>query len=436
MNILRKRHTNILTLSCGLLMLLFSFTSHAQKYVGGDISMLPAYERAGATYYTHDGQPISNVLSFFKDEGMNAMRVRLFVNPKKQTTNSSATYTWTTDDNVCQDFEWVKALGKRIKDAGLKFMLDIHYSDTWADPGKQWTPEAWASFSDDALATKVYDYTADVLTQLKKAGAEPDFVQTGNEISYGMLWGRPNSTLYQCWPSSPADNWSRFEKLLKQATKATRETCPDAKIILHVERVSTSQQKDNADYAALTNFYSKMTAADIDYDIIGLSYYPYFHGAMSELEGAISKLESSYPSKEIMVVETGYPYAWAVGGSTYDYSKLYAYSDEGQKEFTDDLITMLNKHSKVTGLFWWWPEYNAKGTSLSGWYNAPLFDSRTGNATSALSSLKNFLSTSAGIKTIQGSASKDENYYNLAGQRVSTPRHGVYIIDGKKELLK
>ena len=316
-------------------------------------------------------------------------------------------------------------------------MLDIHYSDTWADPGKQWTPEAWASLSDDALATKVYDYTADVLTQLKNAGAEPDFVQTGNEISYGMLWGRPNSTLYQCWPSSTA-NWTRFTTLLDQATKAVRATTPSAKIILHVERVSnnTALQKDNADYAALTNFYSKMTAADIDYDIIGLSYYPYFHGAMNELEGAISKLENSYPSKEIMVVETGYPYAWAVGGSTYNYSKLYAYSDEGQKEFTDDLITMLNKHSKVTGLFWWWPEYNAKGTSLSGWYNAPLFDSRTGNATSALSSLKNFLSTSAGIKTIQTNASKDENYYNLAGQRVSTPRHGVYIIDGKKELLK
>ena len=402
-------------------------TTTAQKYVGGDISMLPAYERAGATYYTHDGQPISNVLSFFKDEGMNAMRVRLFVNPKKQTTNSSAPYTWTTDDNVCQDFEWVKALGKRIKDAGLKFMLDIHYSDTWA--------EAWALLSYDALATKVYDYTADVLTQLKNAGAEPDFVQTGNEISYGMLWGRPNSKLYQCWPSSTA-NWDRFTKLLSQATKAVRATTPSAKIILHVERVSTSQQKDNANYAALTNFYSKMTAAGIDYDIIGLSYYPYFHGAMSELEGAISKLESSYPSKEIMVVETGYPYEWAVEGTPADYKRPYAYSDEGQKEFTDDLITMLNKHGKVTGLFWWWPEYNAKGTSLSGWYNAPLFDSNTGKATSALSSLKSFVSTSAGIKSIHSNGSKNESYYNLAGQRVSTPRHGVYIIDGKKELLK
>lgn len=412
-------------------------TTTAQKYVGGDISMLPAYERAGATYYTHDGQPISDVLSFFKDEGMNAMRVRLFVNPTKQTTEySNDTYTWTTDDNVCQNLEWVKTIGKRIKDEGFKFMLDIHYSDTWADPGKQWTPEAWKDLNDDALAKQVYNYTKDVLTQLKDAGAEPDFVQTGNEISYGMLWARPNETLKQCWPSSPIANWTRFEKLLGQATKATREVCPYAKIILHVERVSTSQQNDNKDYSALTNFFKQMTEAKIDYDIIGLSYYPYFHGAMNELEGAIRKLEAFYPTKNIMVVETGYPYEWAVGGSTYDYTKLYPYSDEGQKKFTDDLITMLNKYRNVNGLFWWWPEYNAKGTSLSGWYNAPLFDSRTGNATSALSSLKNFLSTSAGIKTIQTNASKDENYYNLAGQRVSTPRHGMYIIDGKKELLK
>ncbi len=144
----------------------------AQKYVGGDISMLPYYEQKGATYYNHEGTAYDNALNLFKAEGWNAMRVRLFVNPTKQTTNDKAPYTWKTDNNVCQDIEWVKALGKRIKAAGIQFMLDIHYSDTWADPAKQWTPVAWASLSDDALATKVYDYTVDVLTQLKNAGAE------------------------------------------------------------------------------------------------------------------------------------------------------------------------------------------------------------------------------------------------------------------------
>ncbi len=415
-------------------------TARAQKLAGGDISMLPKYEEAGATYYTHDGQSISDLITYSKQVGMNAMRVRLFVNPNKQTTSSSAPYTWSTDDNVCQDIAWVKTLGKRVKDAGMKLMLDIHYSDTWADPAKQWTPEAWQSLSDDDLAQKVYDYTADALAQLKAAGAEPDLVQTGNEISYGMLWGRPNATLKQCWPSSPTPHWDRFAKLLTQATKAVRATTPSAKIVLHVERVSsnTSLQNDNTGYAALTNFFNKMTAYGIDYDVIGLSYYPYFHGALSELDGAITKLETAYPGKDIMVVETGYPYAWAVGGTTYDATKTWAYSDQGQKQFTDDLITMLNKHSQVNGLFWWWPEYNAKGTSLSGWYNAPLFDSQTGRATSAFTELATFATSATAINkpTFSTTNTIDDRYYDLSGRVVSKPTEkGVYIHRNKKTVV-
>lgn len=300
------------TIKIFFLLLLATTSASAQKYAGGDISMLPKYEEAGAKYYTHDGKGMSDVLTFFKDQGMNAMRVRLFVDPKKQTTDKGK---WTTDENVCQDLDWVKALGKRIKDKGLKFMLDFHYSDTWADPAKQWTPAAWASLDDNALAEKLYSYTKDALEKLKAAGAEPDMIQTGNEISYGMMWGQPGGTLKQCWPSSPDDNWTRFTNLLKQATKACREECPNAKVIIHVERTSISQQKDNNNYAALSNFYKKMKEASIDYDIIGLSYYPYFHGAISELEGAIDLLEKDYADKSIMVVEFGYPYAWAVGGA-------------------------------------------------------------------------------------------------------------------------
>lgn len=420
----------------------FALPATAQKYVGGDISLLPQYENANATYFTHSGTAISNALSFFRDEGWNAMRVRLFVDPSNYTNSDKA--------NVCQDIEYVKTLGKRIKDAGFKFMLDFHYSDGWADPGKQWIPKAWTSLNDTQLGEQLYNYTKDALQQLKDAGAEPDLVQTGNEISYGMLWNRgsltesslwddnidKSSTIRQsvCWPSSSTSNWTRFTNLLEQATKATREVVPDAKIIIHVERVSTSQQNDNRNYAALKNFYQKITTANIDYDIIGLSYYPYFHGRLSELEGAINYLETTYPTKNIMVVETGYPYAWEVKGTTYDYTATYPYSDEGQKKFTDALVGMLNKHSAVNGLFWWWPEYNAHGTSLSGWYNAPLFDSRTGYATSALSSLKAFNNSSTGINSILSSKFKAQGskYYNLQGQRISKPQHGVYIHQGKK----
>lgn len=419
------------------MLLLASTTATAQKYAGGDVSMLPKYEEAGSKYLTSDGESISDVLTFFKDQGMNAMRVRLFVNPNKQTTENGK---WTTDENVCQDLDWVKALGKRIKDKGLKFMLDFHYSDTWADPAKQWTPAAWADLDDAALAQKLYDYTKDALSQLKAAGAEPDMIQTGNEISYGMLWGVLNSSsLKQCYPSTKYDdNWSRFTNLLTQATKACREECPDAKIILHVERTSTSQQKDNSNYTALNYFYKKMKAANIDYDIIGLSYYPYFHGAISELEGVINLLETNYSDKKIMIVEFGYPYAWAVPGTTYNYTATYPYSDAGQKAITADVVTMLNKHNNVNGLFWWWPEYNAYWTSLSGWYNAPLFDSQSGKASSAVTELGKFASSTSGIKnvTANGKNESDDSYYTLSGQRVSTPSHGVYIHKGRKEMKK
>ena len=105
------------------MLLLASTSATAQKYAGGDISMLPKYEEAGAKYFSHEGEGVSDVLTFFKEQGMNAMRVRLFVDPKKQTTDNGK---WTTDENVCQDLDWVKTLGKRIKDKGLKFMLDFH----------------------------------------------------------------------------------------------------------------------------------------------------------------------------------------------------------------------------------------------------------------------------------------------------------------------
>ena len=111
---------------------------------------------------------------------------------------------------------------------------------------------------------------------------------------------------------------------------------------------------------------------------------------MSELNAAISRLETSFSGKDIMLVETGYHYKWPVGGSTFDYTAQYPYSLQGQQRFTAALITMLKTHKRVTGLFWWWPEYNAFSTQLSGWYNAPLFDSTTGEATPALYELKKF----------------------------------------------
>ena len=353
-----------------LIMLMASATTFAQKYVGGDISMLTKYEDAGVVYKDKDGNAVQP-LTFFKEQGLNAMRVRLFVDPSLD-----------NDKAVCQDLEYVKALGKRIKDAGHKFMLDFHYSDTWADPGKQWTPDAWKTLNDEALATKLYEYTKSCLEALKAAGAEPDFIQTGNEISYGMLWGVAGTSANRCYTNSPDANWNRFFSLLNKAGAACREICPNAKIIIHSERVGA---KD-----VLIDYFDRIKTASIDYDIIGLSYYPAYHGDLATLEGALRVLEERNYGKDIMIVETGYCYAWALDGTTFDYTATYPYTEEGQRQFTADLITSLNKYKSVKGLFWWWMEDNGNKGVTNKWWNAALYNHNTGKPYAAFYELKNF----------------------------------------------
>lgn len=354
-----------------LIMLSASATTFAQKYVGGDISMLTKYEDVGVAYKDKDGKAVQP-LTFFKEQGLNAMRVRLFVDPSLD-----------NDKAVCQDLEYVKALGKRIKDAGHKFMLDFHYSDTWADPGKQWTPNAWKTLNDEALATKVYEYTKSCLEELKAAGAEPDLIQTGNEISFGMLWGVSGTTANRCYIDSPDANWNRFFSLLRKAGAACREICPDAKIIIHSERVPEKN--------VLIDYFDRIKTASIDYDIIGLSYYPAYHRDLATLEGALKALEDKNYGKDIMIVETGYSYAWALDGTTFDYTATYPYTEEGQRQFTADLITMLNKHESVKGLFWWWPEDNGNKGVTDKWWNAAIYNHDTGKPYAAFYELKSFL---------------------------------------------
>ena len=344
------------------------------RCVGGDISMLTRYEQQNAQYKTHDGKAISDMIAFLKEQGWNTMRVRLFVDPSRD-----------NDKAVIQDLAYVKALGKRIKDAGLYFMLDFHYSDTWADPAKQWTPSAWLSLSGDALNACIHDYTADCLKELVAAGATPDFIQTGNEISFGMMWGKEGTTANRCYIDSPATNWTRFINLLKQAGKACREVCPQAQIILHSERAPQP--------SVLTDFFDRMKTASVDYDIIGLSYYSYFHGKLPVLETALKQLEAKNYGKPIQIVEMGYPAKWNMGDKDKDYSDTYPITDEGQQKFTADLINLLKKHELVTGLLWWYPEANACGTTgdlSTEWYNGGLFDNETGRAYSALTELATF----------------------------------------------
>lgn len=400
------------------------------RWAGGDISLLPEYEKAGAQYLDHDGKPIARLLPWLRQQGMNAMRVRLFVNPSKykelhqNDQNGDTKY----DPNACQDLEYIRPLCKRIVDNGFALMLDFHYSDTWADPAKQWTPIDWESLDDAALADTLYSYTRNVLLQLKADGVTPAFIQPGNEISYGMLWGPlGTSDPKKVLMNNPA-NWTRFGTLLRSAIRACREVCPEAEIVLHTERVA---QPD-----VLRYFYMKMAEMNVDYDIIGLSYYPYFHGPMSVLNTALTAMQTGFPAKKVMVVETGYSYKWAVPGTTHDLSGTWPYSDAGQAAFATDLVNTLKEHPDVDGLFWWWMEYNAKNTSLSGWYNAPLFDSTTGRATAALKIIAGFASGNGGVEGILADPA-DDAWYDLSGRRLtSAPKNpGLYIRGGKVRVV-
>ena len=406
-----------------LLLLLFTEVTtmvSAQKYVGGDISMLTKYENAGVVYKDKNGNAVQP-LPFFKEQGLNAMRVRLFVDPSLD-----------NDKAVCQDLEYVKALGKRIKDQGMAFMLDFHYSDTWADPGKQWTPDVWKTLSDAELYEKIYEYSKDCLQQLKDAGATPDFIQTGNEISYGMMWGTKaavgSNTVNRCYTNSPEANWTRFFNLLKKAGQACREECPNAKIIIHSERTPKP--------SVLTDFFDRMKNAEINYDIIGLSYYPEHHGNLATLETALTSLENKNYGKDIMIVETGYSYAWSIGGE-YDYTATYPYTEEGQRQFTADLIAKLNGHSSVKGLFWWWPEDNGNKGVTSSWWNAALYNHNTGQPYAAFYELKNFNDGSAGMQIVRSTDNKDGAWYTLDGRKLNgTPqKKGIYINNNKKVIV-
>ena len=363
----------------------------AQKYVGGDISLLLTYEANGANYMDKDGQQISDLLAFLKGQGLNAMRVRLFVDPSKATTTEKG-------QGVRQDLDYVMKLGKKIKDAGLSFMLDFHYSDTWADPGQQIAPASWAIYSwypEDTF----YKYTKESLEALVAAGATPDFIQTGNEISFGMHWNylddkgqsvdlgqfsgkvEANSS----WNAYTDSNWDTFAKYLKYAGKACREVCPNAKIIIHTEQCANNPTLDVA-------FFKRIQQNEIDYDIIGTSYYPYYKGPISNLDKGLTQLEKNFPDKKIMVVETGCGYHYKMGDKNTGYPLTY----EGQRQFTADLIAMLNNHQNVNGLFWWFLEANEYGLDWNtkrvtdGWYNASLFDNETGRALPALYEMKNF----------------------------------------------
>jgi arabinogalactan endo-1,4-beta-galactosidase len=234
------------------------------------------------------------------------------------------------------------------------------------------------------------------------------------------------------WSGYKDTNWDNFSTALKNAGKACREVCPEAQIIIHTEQVGNTP--------LVTDYYKRLQQYDIDYDIIGTSYYPYYHGNLTQLNKTLTAFETQFPSKKIMVVETGCSYREKVGDNNQGYPLTY----EGQRQFTADLITTLKSHQNVNGLFWWFPEANEYGLNwytervTDGWYNAGLFDNKTGQALPALYELKNFSGGSTRLSYVTLNGTDDDYWYTISGIRsISVPsKPGLFIHNGQKVTIR
>lgn len=294
---------------------------------GADVSWLPQMEATGYRFYDTDGKE-KDCLQLLKERGMNTIRLRVFVNPSQDKTNGH-----------CSKEETV-AMALRAQKAKMRIMIDFHYSDTWADPAKQAKPAAWDNLSFDALQKKVYEHTFDVLTALKKAGVTPEWVQVGNEIPGGMLW-----------PDGSTNNWAQLAQLLNKGYEATKAVNPKIKVIVHVDEGNNNEK--------FRWFFDKATEHQVKYDVIGLSYYPFwikkdYSETIADLQSNLNDMASRY-QKEVMVVE--------VGGV-----------DE-QVQNTKELLAATIKavravpNNKGLGVLYWEPQ-GAKswsGYSLSAW---------------------------------------------------------------------
>ena len=392
---------------------------HAQtetRYVGGDISALPLYEQYNSPYKDVKGSNISDLLTWFvQDCGWNTFRVRIFVNPTKKDHGG------TSNPTVCQDLAFVTTLGQRIKDSGAYFMLDFHYSDTWVDATHIQAPSVWQGASDAAMADSVSAYTHRVLQTLKAEGATPDLVQVGNEIMYGLCG-------IQVHPyDKSGDNWDGYLGLLHAGCNAVREECPDAQIIIHTDRPT------NTGYNSY--YYNKLKNANVDFDIIGLSYYPFWHGYINaaqvasktdknNLVNAIKNLKTLFPTKRVHIVECAYNFQWwPSSGVNYDTQDVWPCSVAGQYQFVKDLVDNLKPLENVDGISYWFPEEAGngdKGTVIPSWQNRGFWNENKSTSGHAINKTGNV----SGSKTAEDVCAPYymRNFYNDPSEGLSTER--------------
>ncbi|MEU6860576.1 arabinogalactan endo-1,4-beta-galactosidase [Glycomyces sp. NPDC046736] len=321
---------------------------------GADISGLIKNEDYGAVYRRADGSR-ADAVAILAENGVDSVRVKVWVDPADG---------YNTKTQVVE-------LGQRAKAAGMDLLVDFHYSDSWADPGKQIKPAAWASLGYEDLKAAVYDHTADVLGALAQAGVRPSLVQVGNETNGGLLW--------------PEGRWDQLEQmagLLAAGCDAVHDTAPGAAAMLHLA--------EGGDNGAFRWFFDNAVAHGVAFDAVGASYYPYWHGELSGLAANLNDMAARY-GKPVYVVETAYPFTT---GDADGFPNIVSEAEPvaGSPSSPEAQSFWLNEIARVVravpnglgrGVYWWeatWTGVEGAGwdpadpSSGNAWENQALFD--------------------------------------------------------------
>lgn len=308
---------------------------------GVDISHYPKILSFNPTFYDENNNEVNFINSLIQN-GVNTIRLRLWVNPIDESSS----------------LQEVKAFSDELKGLGFKILLTPHFSDTWAHPGQQQTPSQWSSLNFEELKNQVFNYTSEIMSEIS-----PDYIQIGNEINTGILF--PHGRIQ--------DNQDQFVELVKQGANAVRNSSNETKIILHCAGFESSDW-----------FFNIVN--EVDYDIIGISYYPMYHGkSLADLQNQLSNLSANF-GKEVLIAETSYPFTlgwndWTNNNLGYEDHLIlpdYPASPEGQKDFIRDIKNLVFEVNNGIGFCYWGAELIAwdseTSTNGSTWENQAVYD--------------------------------------------------------------
>ncbi len=355
-----------------LIPVILLFSCHTQKNsveeeqqtlsIGGDFSIMKKMEDYGGTYKV-DGV-VKEGFQIFKENGYTWARLRIFNNPNNI-------------GPVCNDLEYTIQLAQKAKYYGFKLLLNFHYSDTWADPGHQIVPAAWENLDVAVVSDSVYAYTKMVLEAMKENDVLPEMVQVGNEINNGMIW-----PVGKLWLENGEANWDNLALLLKAGIQGVKDA-PDGSeipIMIHAATGGNLQESDT--------FYKNIMERGVEFDVIGLSYYPWWHGTFEQLEENLTFLSENY-AQDLVVVETAYynnGHYPEPGNGVFDIQP-FPPTEQGQYDFMVKLADILKKYPKMKAVYYWKPDGLDIPESKVHYLGRSLFD-QNGNAFKAISAWK------------------------------------------------